>query len=235
MTDVPRRPPLAFVDDLESPRLGPEDRHHLTRVQRVRVGDEVTAADGRGRWRPCRLVTDGRLEVLGPVTTLPDVASRTVAVALLKGDRNDLVVQKLTELGLDRIVVFPAARSVARWEPAKVERQRLRFERIAREAAMQSRRARLPDVVVLGGLAEVLAAVTPGGGRVALAEPGGDRPTADLATVLVGPEGGWDPGELTVVSGRVDLGPTVLRAETAAVVAGTLLVALRTGLVGPRP
>jgi hypothetical protein len=72
-----------------------------------------------------------------------------------------------------------------------------------------------------------------GGGRLCLAQPGGARPGLDLATVAVGPEGGWDPEELERWGPGVGLGPTVLRAETAAVVAGTVLTALRGGLVGP--
>ena len=100
---------------------------------------------------------------------------------------------------------------------------------------MQSRRARLPEIVVLDGLGDLLGVVGRGGGRVAFAEPDGVRPDASLATVVVGPEGGWAPEELALAPSRVDLGPTVLRAETAALVAGTLLVALRTGLVAPSP
>lgn len=228
---VPRRPPLVFVDDLEAPRVHADDRHHLTRALRVRVGDEVTAADGKGEWRPTTLAADGRLEPRGPAVRVAATPERAVGLALLKGDRNELVVQKLTELGIDRIVLFHGARSVARWDPAKATRQQERLAAIAREAAMQCRRPRLPEVQVGVELSELL---TTAPGPVALAEPGGPPPSAELRTILVGPEGGWSPEELAVAPATVDLGGYVLRAETAALAAGTVLGLLRSGHLGPR-
>src|SRR5688500_562389 len=110
----------AFVDDLDVPRLDGDDQRHLQRVLRLRPGSEVTAGDGAGRWRPC-LLTDGPgLDVVGDVVADPDPGpALTVGFALVKGEKPELVVQKLTELGVDRIVPFDAERSVVRWEPAK--------------------------------------------------------------------------------------------------------------------
>ena len=213
----------AFVDDLTAPALTEEDRHHLERVLRLAPGDPVTVADGAGSWRPCRF--GPVLEADGPVVTEPSpVPAVTVAFAVVKGDRPEWAVQKLTELGVDRLVPFLAARSVVRWDGPRGERHIERLRRVAREAAVQSRRARLPEVEGVTTFAEV--AGRPG---ALLAAPGGRPPAVGDALVVVGPEGGWAPEELALGLPEVGLGPTVLRAETAAVAAGVLLTALRPG------
>jgi 16S rRNA (uracil1498-N3)-methyltransferase len=108
-----------FVDDLAAPRLAADDRHHLTRVLRLSAGAVVTVADGRGRWRSCRLGSGPDLEVVGDIVADPEPRPAiTVAFGLVKGERPELVVQKLTELGVDRIVPFAAERSVVRWDGA---------------------------------------------------------------------------------------------------------------------
>jgi 16S rRNA (uracil1498-N3)-methyltransferase len=217
----------AFVVDLDAPQLSDDDRHHLERVLRLRPGEDLTVSDGAGRWRLCRYA-DG-LDPAGDIVTearpSPPV---TVGVALTKGERLDWAVQKLTELGVDRIVPFGAARSVVRWDGDRAGHHVGRLRRIARQAAMQSRRTWLPAVDDLCSFAEV--AALPG---AALAESGGDPPSLERPSVLVGPEGGWGSEEAAAGLPRVGLGPTVLRVETAAVAAGTLLCGLREGLVGP--
>ena len=221
--------PHVFVDDLDAPALRDDDRHHLERVLRVRVGDPFTASDGRGRWRPCRLAAT--VEVVGAIAEEPEpLPALTVAFALVKGERPELVVQKLTELGIDRIVAFTARRSVVRWDGEKATKQIERLRRVAREASMQSRRTRLPDVADLASFADVLA--LPG---AAVADRGGEPLSLDRPAVLIGPEGGWAPEERALVTTTVGLGEQVLRAETAALTAGALLGALRSGLVRPAP
>ncbi|MBW3670018.1 MAG: 16S rRNA (uracil(1498)-N(3))-methyltransferase [Actinobacteria bacterium] len=225
-----------FVADLDAPELEADDRHHLSRVLRLRAGETVSASDGRGRWRPCTWTGedgDGGLVPAGEVARVAAPAPAiTVAFAPVKGDRPEWVVQKLTEVGVDRIVVLATARSVVRWEGDRAAKHVERLGRVAREAAMQSRRAWLPQVEGVVAFHEAAGA---SGGGVALAEPGGAPPSLDRPVVLVGPEGGWSDDELAVELPRVGLGPTVLRAETAAVAAGVLLSALRAGLVGPCP
>ena len=215
--------------DLDAPVLEEDDRHHLERVLRLRAGDVVTVAGGAGGWRRCTLGPEGRLEPDGEVVHEPAPAPLlTVAFALTKGERPELAVQKLTELGVDRIVPFPAARSVARWDADRALRHVERLRRVAREAAVQSRRARLPEVGDLGSLAALLQ--EPG---AALADPGGDPPSLALPTIVVGPEGGFTAEERALARATVRLGPHVLRAETAAMAGGALLVALREGAVAP--
>ena len=216
----------AFVSDLDRPELAPDDRHHLERVLRLRPGEELTISDGAGGWRRCRFGLP--LEPVGEVRREermhPEI---TVAFALTKGERPEWAVQKLTELGVDRIAPFAAARSVVRWDDARAARHVERLRRVAREAAVQSRRAWLP---VVDELTTFAAAAAP---PAALAERGGAPPSLAHPVVLVGPEGGWAPEELAVGLPTVGLGPQVLRAETAAVAAGALLCALRAGVVFP--
>ncbi len=191
---------------------------------RLRPGDPLTASDGAGRWRRCRfsapLEPDGAIE--HDEVPRPEI---TIAFALVKGERPEWVVQKLTEVGVDRIVPFVAERSVVRWEPEKSARHLERWQTVAREAAMQSRRTFLP---VVEHVAEFAAIARREG--AALADRGGHAPSLRRPVVLVGPEGGWSDGERKVVSATVALGSTVLRAETAALVAGAALCGLRSAL-----
>jgi len=233
MAALPSRPggtaPHVVVGDVDAPGLTDHDRRHLERVRRVRLGDPVSVTDGAGRWRWCRFGAE--LEVVGEVVVDPAPAvSVGVAFALVKGARPDLVVQKLTELGVDRIVAFVAERSVVRWDDAKGTRQAERLDRIAREAAMQSRRTWLSVVEPVTSFADVVARP----GAVA-ADRGGAPPSLESPFVLIGPEGGWSDAERLRLPALVELGPTVLRAETAAIAAATLFTALRAGLVDPCP
>lgn len=221
-----------FVADLENPAMSAEDAHHLARVLRLRAGETVVVADGEGHWRPCRYVGPGPapLEAAGAVAwEAPPSQPVTVGFVPVKGERPEWVVQKLTEIGVDRVVVLRSARAVVRWEGDRAPRALERLRRVAREAAAQSRRARLPLVEGVWDLAELGASY---GGTLALAEPGGDPPGGELRCLAVGPEGGWLEEELEDRP-TVGLGPGLLRAETAAVAAATVLCALRDGLVGP--
>ncbi|HEX2275303.1 MAG TPA: RsmE family RNA methyltransferase [Acidimicrobiales bacterium] len=213
--------------DLDRPSLSADDRHHLERVLRLAPDEEITVSDGEGGWRPCRFGPE--LSPVGDVVRDPRPSPPVeVAFALVKGERPEWVVQKLTELGADRIVPFAAARSVVRWDAARAARQVERLGRVAREAAGQCRRTWLPLVEEVATFADV--AGRPG---AVLAERHGDPPWLPAGPVLVGPEGGWSEEELDGGLPRMALGPHVLRAETAAVAVGALLTALRAGLVAP--
>jgi 16S rRNA (uracil1498-N3)-methyltransferase len=217
----------AFVPDPEAPELGDDDLHHLLRVLRVRPGEEVTVSDGAGRCRPCRMGPGGLLEPAGEVVVVPRPRPAVaVGVALTKGERPEVAVQKLTELGVDRILPFVADRSVARWEGERAVRHVGRLRRVAREAAVQARLTFLPEVADLTDFASV--AALPGAARC---DRGGGPPGLDRPVLLVGPEGGWSDAERDRGLPVVGLGPTTLRAETAAIAAGALLTALRAGAV----
>lgn len=222
-----------LVDDVHAPELDADAAHHLGRVLRLRAGAEVCASDGAGAWRRCRFDGAGTLEPDGEVECHAAPAYPvTVAFALVKGDKPELAVQKLTELGVDRIVVFAARRSVVRWDDERAVKQLERLRRVAREACAQSRRLWLPEVLIAGGLEQLVAEGT-------VAADAGGRPLRSTdRTVLVGPEGGWDDGELLVAGhelDRVGMGEHVLRAETAAITAGVLLTTLRAELVAAAP
>jgi 16S rRNA (uracil1498-N3)-methyltransferase len=183
--------PLAYVDDLDAPVLSEGDHHHLARVRRVRDGDALIVGDGAGRWRRARFagVTP---EPVGGIEGEPAAAPRLgVAFALVKGAKPELVVQKLVELGIDDLRPFVAARSVVRWDEHKADAALERWRRVAVEAAMQSRRAWLPDVHPVVSFDDV--AALPGACRadrpVADAADGGsvDGPSLDHPLVLVGP------------------------------------------------
>ena len=217
----------AFVDDLTDPRLSDGDHHHLARVLRLAPGAEITVGDGAGRWRVAHLSGSPSVEPVGDVVADPRPHPPiTVAFALVKGDRPELTVQKLTELGADHIVPFVAERSVVRWDDAKGARQVERLAAIAREAAMQCRRTWLPEVGAVVGFAD--AAALPG---AALADREGEPPSLAHPVVLVGPEGGWSPAERAVKLPHVRLARHVLRAETASITICGILNALRDKLV----
>jgi len=232
---------MVFVADPAAPEVEDPDVRHLLDVLRLRAGELVAVSDGAGRWAPCRVAAGAptrgsrRADATallvpdGPVRSVPRVGPEvTVAFTPTKGDRPEWVVQKLTELGVDRVVPLRANRSVVRWEGDRGDRQVDRLRRVAREASAQSRRVWLPEVSAVCRL-DALVGLT--GVAPVLADPGGGPPSVDRPVIAVGPEGGWDDDERATVRGSVGLGPTVLRAETAAVVAGALLCALRCSVV----
>lgn len=216
-----RHRPFVFVDDLEQPELAEGDRHHLERALRLRPGTEITVGDGFGSWRPARLGLT--ITVEGPVEVEPrPQPALTVGFAPVKGDRSDLVVQKLTELGVDEIVPLVTARSVVRWDGPRADKQLERHRRIAREAAMQSRNPWLPTVRLQAPLAAFLADAD----DPVMADPAGSPLVDPVRSIAIGPEGGFAPEEL-VDRPIVGLPGRILRTETAAITAAVLAVSAR--------
>ena len=222
-----------FVADLSNCEPEAEDAGHLSKVLRLRRGEVVVASDGAGNWRRCTYT--GRSPWLEPAAE-PVSVDRIrpcvdVAFVPVKGDRPEWVVQKLTEIGVDRIVVARSTRSVVVWEDGRAEHSMRRLAKIARQAAAQSRRAWIPAVEGVADLASLAAA-----NDLVLAQPlSAPTSVGSLlgSLVCVGPEGGWTAEELEMAGTQVDLGDAVLRAETAAVVVGAIACALRDQRVVP--
>lgn len=224
-----------LLDDPDLPALDAGGRitltgaeaHHAAVVRRVRVGEEVTVGDGRGAWGRGEVVhvEPKHVEiVLREVSHEAPATPRIVLVqALAKTDRDELAVQAATELGVDEIIPWQAARSVSRWDATKAVKGVARWQSIVREAAKQSHRAWVPRVSAPLSTAGLVAR----GGALVVLEPTGAEPlstqrweAADTEILLVvGPEGGISEDELRLfadVGARiVRLGDTVLRTSTA--------------------
>ncbi|MBD8024027.1 16S rRNA (uracil(1498)-N(3))-methyltransferase [Microbacterium gallinarum] len=227
---------LHFVLD-EPTDAGPGDTvvltgaeaHHAASVRRVRAGEEVTVGDGLGAWLTGRCESVAPREVVVRIESRTDAAAprpRVVLVqALAKGDRDELAVQAATELGIDEIVPWQAARSISRWDAAKAEKGRARWATIVREAAKQAHRAWIPEVSPLVTTRELVRRAA--ASRTLVLEPTGvARLTGvDLAgeesdvLLVVGPEGGIAAEELAELEAAgavlVRLGESVLRTSTA--------------------
>lgn len=216
---------------------GAEGRH-AAMVRRIAAGEVVDLTDGAGRTARCKVTNarKDRLEV--DVLVLRDVPRpqpRIVVVqALPKSDRGELAVQTMTEVGVDVIVPWAAARCIARWRAERGEKSLARWRAAAREAAKQARRAWLPEVTELATTAQVVARVTAAGAAAVLSEEA-TAPIRDVrvpetgdVVLVVGPEGGLTPAEVADLSaaGAIDirLGPTVLRTSTAGAVAAAALL-----------
>ena len=239
--------PLHFVaESASAARPGDEvvltgaEAHHAATVRRVRAGEAVTVGDGRGAWLTGTCEAVAPKEVVVRVTgrvDVPEPAPRIVLVqALAKGDRDELAVQAATELGVDEIVPWQATRSVSRWDDAKAQKGRARWDTIAREAAKQAHRAWLPRVAEAVSTAQLAARASRGEALVLVLEPTApDALTAiplDAAgevVIVVGPEGGIAPEELTALQDAgarlVRLGQTVLRTSTAGPAAAAVISA----------
>ena len=169
------------------------------------------------------LMADGEV-----VRTSRPAPQLTVGFPPVKGDRPEWAVQKLTEIGIDRIIILRTARGVVRWDGGRADHHLARLRAVVRQAVMQSRQTWVPEVTGPEDAASLAARPD-----VAMAARTGVPPSLAAPTVLVGPEGGWSPEEEAQATTLVRLGPGVLRTESAAVAAGVLLAALRYGLVLP--
>jgi 16S rRNA (uracil1498-N3)-methyltransferase len=216
---------------------GPDGRHAAT-VRRLAVGERVDVSDGAGHVAECVVATVARDRLTLSVSARRHVAApqpRLVVVqALAKGSRADDAVEAMTEIGVDEIVPWAAARSIVKWQGSRGEASLAGWRTTAREAAKQARRAWLPVVSSLASTRDVAARLAPAAMGVVLHEEAGDSlgsvslPPAGEVVVVVGPEGGISEGELAAFAGAgaraYALGPTVLRTSTAGVAAAAVLL-----------
>ena len=246
---MPRRrfyaPPAAFSADRRTVELGKEEVRHLRDVLRLEPGAEVYVFDGEGREFKCAIEEYERdfagLRVMAEASPANPESQLelTLGVALLKGEKFDLVVQKVTELGVSRILPVITQRADVRFrDNADAGKRVARWQRIALEAAKQSGRARVPEIAAPISFTELIGSPTPTNNAHLLmfAERDG-KPLAETIKelsgvpspfiVLVGSEGGWTDEEIVqarAAGGRiVTLGGRILRAETAAIAVVVLL------------
>ncbi|CAL9528685.1 Ribosomal RNA small subunit methyltransferase E [Streptomyces sp. enrichment culture] len=243
--------PVFVVDSLRPADLpggeyvldGPEGRHAVS-VKRLRPGEDVVLTDGRGRWAEGVVkAAEGKDRLV--VTDLTNVRDEppgrpriTVVQALPKGDRGELAVETMTEVGVDAIVPWAASRCITQWKGERGLKALAKWRATAREAGKQSRRVRFPEVADAATTRQV-ASLLAGADFAAVLHETGEIPlaTADLPAsgeivLVVGPEGGVSPEELETFAragGRpYRLGPSVLRTSTAGTAAAAVLLA-RTG------
>lgn len=235
-------PRIAFAADGQTLSLGADEARHARDVLRLSRGEEVFVFDGEGREYRCTIAA------LEPRATTLNVAEETqpakaespldltLAVALLKGEKFDLVVQKATELGVTRLQPLITARADVRIrEPEDAARKSERWQRIALEASKQCGRARLMQVSAPVDLDEFFRSVAGVQVKVVFTERDGEsfdyafETKRDFKSVIamVGSEGGWTGDELAQAQSAgwklVTLGGRTMRAETAAIAAVTLL------------
>ncbi|MFZ4515512.1 MAG: RsmE family RNA methyltransferase [Acidimicrobiia bacterium] len=231
---------VASLDDELT--ISGNDGHHLARVLRLRPNEVVTAADGFGNWRAYLVrAVEGHAvhcSASAPVAfdepLFPRVA---IAFALTKSDKPETTVMHLTELGVDRIVPLLLTHSVVRWDATKALAAHERFVAKARDAAMQSRRSRVPVIEPVGTLDSLLDHPA-----LVVADIDGVAPKVNPALTadpiggewcgVVGPEGGFHSDERTALVRSspyppLTIGRSVLRAETAALSIAALLCAAR--------
>jgi len=232
---------VAPTADLASQRItlrGQEGRHAST-VRRLEPGERVDITDGAGAVAECLVVAarpgELELDVAGRRTEPSPQPLLTVLQAIPKGDRGELAVELLTEVGADVIVPWAAERCVAVWRGERAARSRRRWETAAEQAAKQSRRSWFPVVAEQADLAAAVARVSAASLAIVL-DPAASAQLASLPlpaegeiVLVVGPEGGISAAEtgafLTAGAVPARLGPTVLRASSAGVVAAAIVLA----------
>ncbi|BCO56896.1 16S rRNA (uracil(1498)-N(3))-methyltransferase [Mycobacterium intracellulare] len=217
--------------------LGGDEGFHAASVRRIRPGEQLVLGDGAGGLARCEVEHAGRdglrARVLKRWSVAPGTPPVTVVQALPKSERSELAIELATEAGADGFLAWRAARCVANWQGARVEKGLRRWRAVARSAARQSRRAHIPPVdgvLSTPALTSRIRDEVAGGATVlALHESATERLAhADLAGatsvfLVVGPEGGIADDEMAALSDAgataVRLGPQVLRTSTAAAVA----------------
>ncbi|MGZ0147291.1 16S rRNA (uracil(1498)-N(3))-methyltransferase [Kribbella sp. WER1] len=214
---------------------GPEGRHAAV-VRRIGPGERIRLADGRGSWAEGAVVAASKAGVTVAVDergSTPAYDPRVVVVqAVPKGERAELAVEMLTEVGVDVIVPWNAERSQFRANPERVEKMLAKWQAWAFEASKQSRRTWFAEVASLASTADVAKLLAGAALPVVLHEEATvplaslDVPATGDIVLVIGPEGGIAPAELAAFDGTpIRLGDTVLRTSTAGVAAAAALLA----------
>ena len=207
---------------------------HLTRVLRLREGDACVLFNGDGHDYDARLVSLGKRETLAEIGDARTVDNESpLRIVLLqgiaRGEKMDLILQKATELGVARIVPVDAERTEVRLDAARLEKRLAHWRSVVASACEQCGRARLPQVAAPVAISDVGARAAEAALRLTL-DPGGEHSMTSLQVdadavlaIAVGPEGGWSPRDREALRaagfGGLQLGPRILRTETAGLAA----------------
>jgi len=213
--------------------LNLEETRHLRDVLRLRAGEKIQAFDGEGQEFLCEIESISKretslriVEKIAPAAPESDL-DLTLAVALLKGEKFDLVVQKAVELGVSKLVPLNTKRADVKLKEA--DKKLERWQKIALEACKQSGRARLMQIGAAIDFDKFIE--TAEGVKILFAERGGEGFSAINAgkkiTALVGSEGGWENSEIELAAAHgfqiITLAGRILRAETAAIAISAIL------------
>jgi 16S rRNA (uracil1498-N3)-methyltransferase len=233
--------PLFLLDDLADPlpivgahvELDGDEGRHAAVVRRIRPGEMIMIGNGRGqavRGVVVELRGPGLvIEVLNHLSAPAEPRRFVAAQALAKGDRSELAIEMMTEVGVDEIVPWQASRSIVRWSADRTARSLAKWRATAREATKQCRRLNVPQVsepVTTGQLKQRVASVDLAlllheEAKESMAEV--DLPTAGTVLIIIGPEGGISAEELQDLreagARSVSISDAVLRTSTAGVVA----------------
>ena len=242
-SDVPAAgPPLFLVaaGELAGPVvvLTGAEGHHAATVRRLRVGERADVTDGAGTLAEGVVTGVGKdsvtLDVRAVYTVAPPEPRLAVAQALPKGDRGELAVELMTEVGVDAIIPWSAERSITRWQAERGQKALGKWRATAREAAKQSRRPWLPEVAELANTAAIAKRAAAAASAIVLEADAAARlyelplPAGGELLLVVGPEGGISPAERAALreAGALEarLGPTVLRTSTAGAAAAAILL-----------
>jgi 16S rRNA (uracil1498-N3)-methyltransferase len=214
---------------------GRDEAHHLREVLRVVCGDVIALFDGAGRRVEARVLSltsqEVDLEPVGPIDTIPRAEPLiSLLQAIPKGSRMDTVVEKGTELGMDRLVPVMTERTITRLDDAKSRKRCERWARVAHGAARQCGVCWIPEIAPVQSLTEALAARPEGDILLLGALSGTPRPMAEVVdelaanrppsvSLLIGPEGDLTPAETEAATAAgaigINMGPLVLRTDTA--------------------
>ncbi|HEX6593101.1 MAG TPA: 16S rRNA (uracil(1498)-N(3))-methyltransferase [Bacillota bacterium] len=221
----------------KSVQIRGDDAHHIQRVMRFEVGDEIICNHPNGRVASCTISKISKQTVEATIDQWIDENRElpvqvTIAQGLPKGGKFEWVLQKGTELGAHAFIPFQAERSVVKWNSKKAQKKQQRFERIVKEASEQCHRNKIPTIRPLMAMDELLEESTSYDVKIFAYEQQTERPhDQSFASIIkrlemdqkvlvcIGPEGGFSENEATVLTDNdfipVRLGPRILRTETA--------------------
>ena len=242
MSQTPRIYPPAPLKVGAQITLGQQASRHILRVLRLRVGAELMLFDGRGGEYQARLGDGGPRQAIADITAFTDIERESrleihLAQVIARGERMDQIIQKAVELGVRRITPLTSARCGVRLEPAKAEKRMTHWQGVNVSACEQCGRNRLPEIDDCVDIMPWLAAGRDGAGRRLILHPEASEdlsaqaaPEDNRVTLLIGPEGGLNPSEVDTAMRlgfrAIQLGPRILRTETAGMAAVATLQTL---------